>query len=188
MKANSSLNRKLLTYWDDVVEQGYAELRELSACAGIKGELNAANKARWNHYGEIITRSDGSVIMLPARQWVNAGLTDRADKYTARLAQVIKERIKAARPYRNTYVTYSGTQHRVQERTTAFGGTNVASNSPRMIMEAIGNQMAENQRNIILRRQLAPNKPSTVARKHGNMPMVWTGEMFSEIRGWVETK
>lgn len=188
MKANSSLNRKLLTYWDDRVDQGYAELNGLAACAGIRGEIDAANKARWNHYGQVITRSDGTIIKLPPRRWVYAGIDENTTVGTGRLAQVIRDRIKAARPYSEHKVTYSNATYRVQKKTTAFGGTKAAANSPRMIMRAIANEMAKNQRKVITSRALEANKQSTVKRKGGNMPMVWTGEMFSEIQGFVEEK
>lgn len=187
MKVSSSLNHKLLTYWDARVSAGYDELRNLAACAGIRGEIDAANRARWNHYGQVITRSDGATIILPPRRWVYGGL-DSGDELTGRLATVIRERIKEAKPYSSRNVSIGRQTYHVEDRATAFGGTKSKANSPRMIMKAIADQIAANQRKIITSRTLQRNEPSTVKRKKGNMPMVWSGEMFSEIRGFVEEK
>lgn len=200
-----AFTRKFNAKVNDVVESAYNELNGMAACAGINveenGSVEAANKAIYNNEGRVrVYESEKGTVeaFIPGRPWVEyaTGVGQGASEYTAALAKVIKDNLKAPRhekAERKSIQRYVGGGRYTTEKkvvggssTAPFGGAKGKHTNAEWLMKRIAKQMAKNQREGIKSGGLAPNADSTKRRKKGDTPMVWTGEMLSNIEGFIE--
>lgn len=192
-RVHSSFSVKLTTVMNKRIDAAYADLENCAAWAGIRDDKIAAYHGRLNYYGHFCGPR-GKNGYAPARPFLRASTVggDSAKK----IAQIIKQRITSSRSesWEKVYGTDShGDQtsdtERTEFRTKTFpqgvGNEDYrVYNSPKMILRALGRQMAQNQRERILSWGFHPNTESTRARKGKDKPpLVDTGNLLKSIDG-----
>lgn len=202
VRYNISFVRKVSGEINDNLETAISSLGLVSACAGIKGNRNAAFKARVNHHGAPATH-------VPARRFVYDATRNIGDhKFSSAIREIIKDALRTPQiRTRRTYKTRTrqGEELTISEdtrRDKAFGSADysrpgtLVQRTPQRIMNRIAQQMAENQRKAIRARAYsgvnnngnnpAINQPSVVHRKGFDYPMVDTGETLAALEAWTE--
>lgn len=164
----------------------------MSACAGIRDNLESAIKARLNHYGSF-------TMHIPARRWV-----DMAEIYTAHseegamLQDLVKSMLKAdtGPGYKRTTEVVEG-KYRTDTRYYDVIATPFAKGiGPARFMQTIAEGMKAVQESAILNTEFragpsyggdpSHNAPRTIRLKGFDWPLVHTGAMASSIQAWVE--
>lgn len=159
----------------------------MSACAGIRDDKENALKARINHYGGTIRKTEiedrgyrhltkVTVGHIPERHFVDAPIRDPQLK--EEFEEAVAEILSGGR--QRSYNTING--YRVSDTPatlTQFGG-------PVKTLEAIALEMASAQVSAIDNAH-PENAPSTRKKKHGrNTPLRDTYEMRESIQYWVK--
>lgn len=198
---NVSFTRKFTAVINSEVAQAIYSLGRMSACAGIKGNPEAAKKARYNHHGAPATH-------VPARRFVyDATRNIDGHNFGTEISRIIKQQIRSPKPAMYSFDpnAYAGRSEfsgeieygkRTHTAAAPFGERDGEQRTPRRILGRIANQMAANQRNAIKERAYSDgasngndphhNTPRVAKHKGFDWPMVDTGETLSAIQGWVE--
>lgn len=168
---------------DARVRAAYEALEGLAACAGIKNDSVAAKEARINHHGSLSRN-------IPARRFVTVS-SDKTNlpEYNSTIKQIIKDNLKQPinREWdvKNVRTRTGNIEAKLIDvrQTQPFGTSTIGA---KRLMNKVAKQMAENQRQVIEKRQLEPNKASTIKKKKGDQPLVDTGHLLGTIEHWVE--
>lgn len=200
-RVNISLTRKYTAALDAKMRAQLEVFASKSACAGIKGNADAAKKARVNHHGAMSTR-------VPARRFITAATQNlgKAD-FSAELRAAIKEVIQmpTLRSITHETVAFRSATRRGEQETTitrdirgnVFGRPELGrQRGPTRVLARIAKQLAENQRQAIDGQVFEEgptydgdpehNAERVVKKKGFDKPLVDTGKMKAAIRGWVE--
>lgn len=183
-KINAALSSK--------IDAALARASQMSACAGIRNNLESAIKARLNHYGSF-------TMSIPARRWV-----DMAEIYTAHseegamLQDLVKSMLKkdTGPGYKRTTEVVEGL-YRTDTRYYDVVATPFTKGiGPARFMEKIAEGMKAVQESAVLNTEFRAgpsyggdpyhNAPRTIRLKGFDWPMVHTGAMASSIQAWVE--
>ena len=197
MKISRAFESKLQVTIDSKISKELAELENMSACAGIKGDAWNAYKAKINHYGGTLPYRRASIkvvgekangkprvrsvvtkteIRIPARPFMDVPM-DR-DKYLLKEFEDAVAQVLSGGHGRSYVHTGQNYVHDSPSKMTNVGG-------PKKILKKIANILAESQRDAILI-ATPPNAPSTIKRKGVDAPLRDTYEMYDSIKGWVE--
>lgn len=170
-------------------EKLFAQLNDfasMSACAGIKNNETCAVKMAINHFGN----GDNPV----RRPWLDyaTGSGDNMKNYERRLWWTVYRSLKDSSPTRQvkrerSFRDYSGVTTTTENITVSGRLFDSGAGTARRALKAIAEKMAANQKKSIDDMStFEPNKPSTIKRKGGAQPLVWTKESYNSIKGWVE--
>lgn len=175
---------------EDRLEAAYSKLAGMRICAGVKDDVESARKAKMNHYGWFRETEDGNVMQIPQRSIILAAVAETHDEQ-AEMANDIIEAIKAniKNPTYSTYTYRFGRTEKEDHsvRTSTGNLFGVGSQTPKRIGEKLAKAMAGRIDTAIGNISFfEPNRPATVARKHAQAPLLETGDMLSNIQGWVE--
>ena len=192
-----NFRQTIKTHIDQRVRAAYAEMRGLSACAGVWNNENAAHKARVNHHGSVTMR-------VPARRFVDAAIEDtELTAFNQELREVIRSLIKEAQPRslvgttaHKTVTSYGAVKTTfvdTVEHTTPFGKKGMG---PSRLMRKIAEKMAQNQIRAIVGHDFpagpkngndpAHNTPRVAKSKGFNYPLYKTGELAHNVQAWIE--
>lgn len=124
MKVSNALNTKLYGLWGNSVKKELDAFCSFSACAGIRNNVSAANKARGNHYGEFYIDEYGNEhVNIPVRRFVQAAVNESNDvRYDLALKQAIEGLFKNKGSYNNPSGFSTREIEKVKEKDPVTGG------------------------------------------------------------------
>lgn len=166
------------------VGRALAQFEKGSACAGITNDPENQRKARINHYGGTIRKTQAvqrqfshlesvQVGIIPERHFIDHALEDVTG------TRDFEEAVAAA---------MSGSKERTYEgwnKTTGQASFAGGRRGPERVLLRIANEMANNQIQALLMVQ-PKNAKSTEKHKGFNQPLINTGELVNSVRHWVE--
>lgn len=169
---------------DTKIGRALAQFDGASACAGITDDPENQRKARINHYGGTIRKTQAvkrqfshlesvQVGVIPERHFIDHALED-----VGSLRDFEEEVAKAISGGKGR--TYDGWNKTTGQTTFAEGRRGVER-----VLLKIANEMANNQIQALLMVQ-PENADSTAKRKGFNEPLVEEGKLVGSIRHWVE--
>lgn len=202
VRYNISFTRKLTAEINVTVASALYSLQDVSACAGIRNNRDAAFKARVNHHGAPMTN-------VPARRFVYDATRNIGDqKFGSEIAAIIKDALRTPEVRRQTTTHYKDRIGTLQTRTEdprrdkPFGSfdpsnrNSMLQRTPNRIMTRIAKQMAANQRKAIAERAYisaanngndpAHNTPRVAKHKGFDWPLVDSGAMLNSVEAWTE--
>ena len=199
MRLNSSFSKKIDAQWNNQLGSQIRKFENTFACAGIRGDEDAARKARGNHYGEFETE-DGKTYSVPARRFIFAATRDLGMRqYSEEIKKIIingihenlsphaQTTISQAKAKTTRYISETGITHGKQHVYPGSGVHGTALTTEKF-WERLSKKMAANQRDAILSRNIdgdRNNSEATKRRKGFDHPLIETREMLNAIKGWV---
>lgn len=186
---SKSFQMTLNTMLDARVRAAYEYLEGHAACAGIFDNPDAAYKARRNHHGFWVKSKAGLVWVVPRRFVDVSNRATEFPEYKNALRDLIKNNFKAATIRQMRYDVSETSYGAVEKRTVDVRGTQPFGTpkvGPVRLMKMISEQLAAAQRDVISSKKLPPNKPSTIARKNSDTPLIDKKKMYSAIEARVE--
>ena len=188
-RVNSSFKTKFEVVLDSRIGKALAQMENMAACAGIRDDPINAYKARINHYGGTIRRTD---VHLEK---------DGVTRYGRPHIRSVKQKREIHIPPRHFIDVplekdrwiYRWFEERVAEVLSGGKGRNIAAESTsigqkggiRRDLEEIGKKLAEAQIEAITEAQPG-NAESTIKRKGFDAPLIETYAMMNSIKGWRE--
>lgn len=181
----SNLNFAIKSWLQYQLMDEFYNLSTMRACAGIKTrakskktDVSVADYMAINNYGSVSQN-------IPPRPWLD--YSTKGDKVgrgyaiNKDLKNLIKERIME-----------KSTPRHGNERAIALGSKEGqighVGNTPRKLMKAIADTMAESMIETIKSdKAFEPKSPETERRSGSTVPLIDTGLAVRSIRGWVET-
>lgn len=168
---NRSFQSKIDLFLDSRIGRQLREFEQMSACAGIRNDIENTYKARINHYGGTTHR--GGII--PPRPFIDEPLKDTylLGEFEDEVARILSGGRK--REYTRIQGTVIG--HRASQMTSAGG--------PSSTLKKIASSLVDEQRSAIIMAEPG-NALSTIMRKGKDSPLRNTYDMFNSLKGWAE--
>ena len=188
-KFSSSFKTKFELVLDSRMGKALAEMENMSACAGIRDDKINAFKARINHYGGTVSRTDTRLDVVGKTFTGRPHLRSVRHKTTFR----IPERHFIDVPLEKDRWIFKWFEERVAEVLSGGRMRNIAAESTSIGLKGgvkedlreIGKRLAEAQIEALTEAQ-PKNADSTVKRKHKDTPLIDTYALMNSIKGWSE--
>ena len=185
------LTEDLSRFFYDSIQGPLDEFCAGYACAGIRDNPSAAQKARGNHYGEYYVNDKGYTVPIPARQFIWAALREIEDgdmRFTADEVKDILVKTINQNPRVQKQEWSSRGNGNLYRETTQRALSPLKGGNFDGVFKKLADKMQQRLVNAVMSVNIIgpdQNAPSTIAKKGFDHPLVETGEMVESIEGWT---